>query len=191
MTAQPSYLAASLSVAAGGAVGAWLRFAAGRLIGASPFPHATLTVNVLGSLAMGLLAGVISARSTGTGRDVDVSLFDVSLHNLCYLATWYLNAGVMTRREPRSSHPSLTPSQLYKTQDGWLFVMCNKEKFWGLFAQALGKPEWATDARFTSNSLRVRNRAELIPLLEAVFKTRTKTTARFSHTLRNRTDLAT
>ena len=57
MTAQPSYLAASLSVAAGGAVGAWLRFVAGRLIGANPFPYATLTVNVLGSLAMGLLAG--------------------------------------------------------------------------------------------------------------------------------------
>jgi len=57
MTAQPSHLAASLSVAAGGAVGAWLRFVAGRLIGANPFPYATLTVNVLGSLAMGLLAG--------------------------------------------------------------------------------------------------------------------------------------
>lgn len=57
MTAQPSYLTASLSVAAGGAVGAWLRFVAGRLIGANPFPYATLTVNVLGSLAMGLLAG--------------------------------------------------------------------------------------------------------------------------------------
>lgn len=57
MTAQPSYLAASLSVAAGGAVGAWLRFVAGRLIGANPFPYATLSVNVLGSLAMGLLAG--------------------------------------------------------------------------------------------------------------------------------------
>jgi CrcB protein len=57
MTAQPSYLAASLSVAAGGATGAWLRFMAGRLIGAHPFPYATLTVNVLGSLAMGLLAG--------------------------------------------------------------------------------------------------------------------------------------
>ena len=48
MTAQPSYLAASLSVAAGGATGAWLRFMAGRLIGANLFPYATLTVNVQG-----------------------------------------------------------------------------------------------------------------------------------------------
>lgn len=65
MTGQPSYLTASLSVAAGGAVGAWLRFAAGRLIGANPFPYATLTVNVLGSLAMGLLAGWLARHGEG------------------------------------------------------------------------------------------------------------------------------
>lgn len=65
MTVQPSFLAASLPVAAGGAVGAWLRFAAGRAIGAHPFPHATLTVNVLGSLAMGLLAGWLARHADG------------------------------------------------------------------------------------------------------------------------------
>ena len=65
MTAQPSFLAASLSVAAGGAAGAWLRFSAGRVIGAHSFPFATLTVNVLGSLAMGLLAGWLARHADG------------------------------------------------------------------------------------------------------------------------------
>jgi len=65
MTAQPAFLTASLTVAAGGAVGAWLRFAAGRLIGAGPFPYATLSVNVLGSLAMGLLAGWLARHGEG------------------------------------------------------------------------------------------------------------------------------
>jgi CrcB protein len=61
---QPSFLAASLYVALGGGTGAWLRFLVGRawtaMIGpirASDFPFATLTVNVLGSLFMGLLIG--------------------------------------------------------------------------------------------------------------------------------------
>jgi len=60
----PSFLTASLFVAAGGALGSWLRFLVGRAwttaIGpaaASAFPWATLTVNVAGSFAMGLLAG--------------------------------------------------------------------------------------------------------------------------------------
>ena len=61
---QPSFLAASLLVAAGGALGSWLRFCVGRAwvtalgpVRATAFPWSTLTVNIAGSLAMGLLAG--------------------------------------------------------------------------------------------------------------------------------------
>lgn len=61
----PSFLVASVLVASGGAVGAWLRFAAGRLLGPSTFPLATLTVNLLGSLAMGLLAGWLARQGDG------------------------------------------------------------------------------------------------------------------------------
>jgi len=61
---QPSFLAASLYVALGGAFGSWLRFLVGRgwtaalgPVRAGVFPYGTLTVNVLGSLVMGLVAG--------------------------------------------------------------------------------------------------------------------------------------
>ena len=65
--AQPSFMTASLLVAAGGAIGAWLRFCVGRAwtawlnpVRAAAFPWATLTVNVIGSLAMGLLIGSLA-----------------------------------------------------------------------------------------------------------------------------------
>ena len=61
---QPSFLAASLYVAIGGGLGSWLRYLTGRMIGASAFPSATLTVNIAGSFAMGLLVGGL-ARSGG------------------------------------------------------------------------------------------------------------------------------
>lgn len=61
---QPSFLYASLLVAIGGGIGSWLRFVVGRgwtaalgPVRAGLFPYGTLTVNVLGSLAMGLLIG--------------------------------------------------------------------------------------------------------------------------------------
>jgi crotonobetainyl-CoA:carnitine CoA-transferase CaiB-like acyl-CoA transferase len=123
--------------------------------------------------AMALLAGLVEARASGRGRDLDVSLFDVALHNLTYVATWYLNAGAVTEREPRSSHPSLTPSQLCRTQDGWVFVMCNKEKFWPALAEALGKPEWITDPDYANFAARLKNRGRLTQELDAILMTAT------------------
>lgn len=67
---QPAFAPASLYVALGGALGAWLRFAVGTVLGRlgtppAAFPWATLTVNVLGSLAMGMLAGWLARHDSG------------------------------------------------------------------------------------------------------------------------------
>ena len=120
-----------------------------------------------------LSSGIIGARASGKGMDLDTSLFDTGLHNLSYLATWYLNSGINQGREPRSAHPSLTPSQLYRTSDGWLFVMCNKEKFWPILADAVGHPEWSTDPRFASFAARLEHRAEITEMLDQVLSERT------------------
>ncbi|MCC6533780.1 MAG: CoA transferase [Burkholderiales bacterium] len=116
--------------------------------------------------AFALLAAVTGARASGIGRDIDVCLFDVALHNLNYPATWYLNAGVVQGREARSAHPSLTPSQLYRTRDGWIMIMCNKERFWGVLAEELGHPEWRTDPRCADFAARLEHRTEVTEMLE-------------------------
>ena len=123
--------------------------------------------------AFALVSGVLSARETGQGRDLDVSLFDTALQNLCYLATWYLNAGHVQGREPRSAHPSLVPSQLYRTADGFLFIMCNKEKFWPILCQRIGHPEWADDPRFRRFQDRLANRELVNRLLDEALSART------------------
>ena len=123
--------------------------------------------------AFGLLSGVLSARTTGKGMDIDTSLFDVALHSLNYPGTWFLNSGVVTGRTPRSSHPSLTPSQLYRTRDGWIFIMCNKEKFWRLFAEALGKPEWVRDPAFATFKARLASRERVTQMIDAELMERT------------------
>ena len=61
----PSFLFASLCVALGGGVGAWLRFSVGRLVGQTALPWATLIVNVAGSFAMGMLVGWLARTSGG------------------------------------------------------------------------------------------------------------------------------
>jgi crotonobetainyl-CoA:carnitine CoA-transferase CaiB-like acyl-CoA transferase len=116
--------------------------------------------------ATALLGGIVAARATGFGRDVDVSLFDTALANLNYLAVWALNGGHAQGREPRGAHPSLTPSQLYRTADGWIFIMCNKQKFWPVLCGKLGHAEWSDDPRFATFKVRLANRTELTRLLD-------------------------
>ena len=124
-------------------------------------------------LAYALLAALTSARATGAGRDIDVSLFDMALHNTSYLATWYLNEHVVTGRLPRSAHPALTPCQLYRTRDGWIYLMCNKEKFWPALCAKLERPEWSRDARFLLFADRLRHRDLLTEMLDEALGQRT------------------
>jgi crotonobetainyl-CoA:carnitine CoA-transferase CaiB-like acyl-CoA transferase len=123
--------------------------------------------------ALALTSALLGARATGIGRDIDVSLFDTALQNLNYLATWHLNAGVDPTREKRSAHPSIVPSQLYRTRDGWIFIMCNKEKFWPALCRKLGRPEWAADERFADGAARLRHRDLLTELIDGELLRRT------------------
>jgi len=110
--------------------------------GGPPARFGLSVVDLMTGLAMAyaLLAGLTQARATQLGRDMDVSLFDIAINNTNYLASWYLNAGHVQGREPRSAHPALVPCQMYRTQDGWIFLMCNKEKFWPALCNAIDRP---------------------------------------------------
>jgi crotonobetainyl-CoA:carnitine CoA-transferase CaiB-like acyl-CoA transferase len=136
--------------------------------GAPPARFGLSVVDLMSGLglAYALLAALTAARATGAGRDIDVSLFDIALFNTCYLATWYLNEGVVTGRLPRSAHPALTPCQLYRTRDGWIYIMCNKEKFWPALCAKLERPEWIEDARFRRFPDRLRHRELLTGMLD-------------------------
>lgn len=125
------------------------------------------------ALAYAVLAGITGARATGIGRDLDVSLFDIALCNLAYPAMWYLNEGHVQGRLPRSAHPALTPCALYKTKDGWIYLMCNKEKFWPALCNAVGHPEWIADPRFKTFKERLENRQQVEELLDAALSVKT------------------
>jgi succinate--hydroxymethylglutarate CoA-transferase len=123
--------------------------------------------------ALGLLAAIVGARATGKGCDMDATLYDTAIHQTTYPSAWYLNHGTETTRLPRSAHPSLAPSQLFPTADGWLFVMCQTQKFWELLCDRIGAQALKRDPRFVSQNDRRDNRAALTAALDAVFRTRT------------------
>jgi crotonobetainyl-CoA:carnitine CoA-transferase CaiB-like acyl-CoA transferase len=109
-------------------------------------------------LTIGLLAALLDAKRTGIGRDVDVDLMSAGLHQTSYPAIWYMNDGDVTGRAPRSAHPSVTPSQMFKTADGAIFVMAQLPKFWAVLCDKIGRPDLATDARFATPAARLQHR---------------------------------
>ncbi len=119
--------------------------------------------------ALALVSSVLKARETGEGRDIDVTLFDTAAHQLSYIGAWYLNEDMETSRAPRSAHPSNTPSQLFKTGDGWMFVMAQSDRFWEIFCDRIGTPELVTQAEFIDMAARLENRDLLTKTLDAHF----------------------
>jgi len=119
--------------------------------------------------AVAVLAALVGVLKNGRGRDIDVSLFDVALHQLTYPGNWYLNEGHPTERLPRSSHPSAVPVQLFKTLDGWIFVMCMTEKFWQALLGVLGREDLATDPLYADSTARRVHRDALTVALDAEF----------------------
>jgi len=120
-------------------------------------------------LATATLSGLIDARATGRGRDYDIALLDAALHQTSYPALWYLNQNYVTGRALRSAHPSVTPSQTFRTADGWVFVMAQMGKFWTLLVDALAVRHLASDPRFATMAARLENRDVLTVILDGIF----------------------
>ena len=121
--------------------------------------------------ALALLAGILEARRTGRGRDLDVSLYDVAMHQLNYPAAWYLNEKLVTGRAPRSGHPFIAPSQLYRTKDGWIFVMAQTQRFWEVLCEQLGRAE--LKQKYPDFAARREHRDELTTILDGEFSKQT------------------
>lgn len=101
---QPSFLAASLYVGLGGALGSWLRFLVGRVwtvalgpVRAGTFPYGTLTVNVVGSIAMGLLTGWL-ARFGNNGEGTRLLLAVGVLGGFTTFSSFSLDFATLVQR---------------------------------------------------------------------------------------------
>jgi crotonobetainyl-CoA:carnitine CoA-transferase CaiB-like acyl-CoA transferase len=117
--------------------------------------------------AQAVLAALFARERTGVGQKVETSL----LH-----AVTALQAGNFVDYPGKQSVFRDNPTyRLYQAGDGeWLFLACGNQSFWVKLCQALGLEDLAHDPRFASWMLRLDNRAVLLPILEARFKSRSR-----------------
>ena len=118
--------------------------------------------------AIGILAALHERERTGEGREVDVSLYETALGFMAYHLTGFLGAGAVPAPHG-TAFPSIVPYQAFSASDGRLMIAAGNDRLFAALVDALGLPELASDARFTTNADRVANREALVPLLEASF----------------------
>ena len=114
-----------------------------------------------------ILAALFEKQGTGKGTHVEVSLLESLLFAMSLHTTTYLLTGQSL--EPQGmANSSIVPYQPLRCQDKPLAVGVPNDRIWRRFCDALGKPEWAQDARYRTNRDRVRNREALIGEIEAI-----------------------
>jgi crotonobetainyl-CoA:carnitine CoA-transferase CaiB-like acyl-CoA transferase len=133
-------------------------------------PISDLLTGMYATIAM--MGALAHRQRTGVGQLVDISLLDSTVATLANQAMNYLTTGRSPGRIG-NTHPNIVPYQAFATADGAIVVAIGNDRQFARFADLLGKPSLARDPRFDTNIERVRNRAELIPILEAVMATRT------------------
>jgi crotonobetainyl-CoA:carnitine CoA-transferase CaiB-like acyl-CoA transferase len=129
-----------------------------------------------------ILAALRHAERTGEGQQVDMALLDTQVAMLANLGSNYLVSGKVPARAG-NAHQNIVPYQVFEvmppegspsgTRDHLILAVGNDGQF-AKFCAVAGCPELALNPLYALNADRVRHRAELIPLLESLMKTRTK-----------------
>ena len=120
---------------------------------------------------IGILAALLHRKQTGQGQHIDIGLLDVGVASMANIGSAYLGAGVVSKRNG-GVHPSVVPSRAFECADGYVIVAAANDAQFTKLCEAARRPAIAQDKRFATNSARVRNRAIVTPLLEAVFRSR-------------------
>ncbi|HEX8682225.1 MAG TPA: CaiB/BaiF CoA-transferase family protein [Ardenticatenaceae bacterium] len=141
--------------------------------GGEPFKVGVAIVDITAGLfaVTSILAALHHRARTGEGQFVDIALFDSQLGWLANVASAYLVSGKPPARYG-NAHSTIVPYQPFATRDGWLMLAVGNDLQFAALCGVIGRPDLATEARFSTNPARVLYRDELVPQLEAIFRER-------------------
>ncbi len=128
---------------------------------------------------VGILAALRHAEKTGEGQQVDMALLDTQVAMLANLGANYLVSGKVPGRMG-NAHQNIVPYQVFEvaaatdgSKDHIIIAVGNDSQF-RKYCEVASVPELGLNPLFALNRDRVKNRAQLVPILEAVMRTRPK-----------------
>jgi crotonobetainyl-CoA:carnitine CoA-transferase CaiB-like acyl-CoA transferase len=117
---------------------------------------------------MSILAALRVRDHTGKGQYIDISLLETTISLLSNVSSNYLISDEEAQRFG-NGHPNIVPYQAFHTEDGYVVVSCGNDRLYQALCHLLAREDLAADPRFATNPQRVRNRKELVPVLQEEF----------------------
>jgi len=123
--------------------------------------------------SVAILAALNHRERTGRGQYIDAALLDtIVAFNANQICSYFASAKIPVRWG--NAHPQVVPYEVFPTADGHIILAVGNDSQFASFCQAAGCPELAQEPRFRTMSQRIVHRAELIPLIADVMRTRAK-----------------
>jgi len=119
-----------------------------------------------------ILSALYAREKTGQGAHIDMALFDTQLAMLANQAS---NALISGKDPPRqgNTHPNIVPYQPFVAADQPIIIAVGNDRQFARLAAICGHPEWANDARFSSNESRVAHREAMVGLVSDAISQKT------------------
>ena len=136
------------------------------VVGDPSTPPSRMGISIGDTLAatfacVGALAALHNRERTGRGQVVDSAIYEAVLAVMESLIPEYAITGYI-RERTGAILPNVAPSNVYPTSDGqMLIIAANQDTVWGRLAEAMGRGELASDARFATHTARGERQAEL------------------------------
>ncbi len=131
-----------------------------------------LTDIMTGMYATVAILGAVEHRhQSGEGQYIDLALLDTQVAMLANLASNYLVAGKIPQRMG-NAHSTIVPYQSFECADGHMILAVGNDSQFAKFCDVANAAEIKSDARFLTNSERVKHRDVLVPVLENIIRQR-------------------
>ncbi len=122
---------------------------------------------------IGILAALRHRDGTGEGQHIDLSLVDSQMAWLVNEGTNFLTSGAEPVRRG-NAHPNIVPYDAFECADGHFLLAVGNDAQFVRFCDAIGLHDLSGERRFTTNQLRIDNRAALMDLIRPALRQITK-----------------
>ncbi len=124
-------------------------------------------------MVQGIMFALYNREKTGRGQAVEIRMQDAAMFLLAQYVTPLLGIPDFDVKRSGMCHFEATPSNGFKTKDGYLFIAPAGGALFVKFCEVIGRPELAEDPRFKESTPRMNNREELFKIIDEFFSQRT------------------